>query len=366
MRRIFKWILPLMACAVALLVLPGAASAASHGVEDDGHFFSSDTIAQADRIIQDIKTREHHDVLVKTFDSIPDNMRGRYDPNNKDAFYKDWARQIGRSQNVNGILILATRNPGHLQIAVGQETAKRAFTMADRDALSSQMLAAFKEQRYDEGLLQGLQFIQSRMAQHGAAVGSSSANTGRNSPPVYSSPARPDLHNSGFSVGGLVCLGIGALLIVFLVIRAFNRNRGYGGGYGGGPPPPGGYPPGYQGGYGQGGYGGGGGGGGFGRGILGGLLGGALGAWGYDQLSGRGGTASGAGPTAGAGGGDFGASNPQDTDYSSTGGDFDSSSSSGGDFGGGGDSGGGGGDFGSSGGDFGGGGGDSGGGGGDF
>jgi hypothetical protein len=384
MRRLFTLILPLLACAAGVFAFAGSARAASSGVQDDGQFFSSDAVSQADRIIQDIKSRHKKDVLVQTYTSIPDNLQAKFQSLGKQKFFEQWAREIGRSQHVNGIVILATKTPGHLEADIGNETQQKAFTESDRNQLVSTMLGYFKQQQYDDGLLSGLKFIQSRMDQNlGSAGASSYGNTPSGSgssgsaqspTPYYPPSARTS--GGGFPVGGLVCLGIGVLLIVFLIIRAFNSSRGAGGGYGGGPPPPGGYPPGggYQQGYGPGGGYGGGGGGGFGRGILGGLLGGALGAWGYDRLSGRSGGSEYPSSTGGAAsGGDFGSNpNQPDTNFSGSGGDFDSSSSSGGDFGSSGDSGGGGADFGSSGGDFGGGGdsggggGDSGGGGGDF
>ncbi|HWE95860.1 MAG TPA: TPM domain-containing protein [Tepidisphaeraceae bacterium] len=378
MRRLFTLIFPLLACAAGVFASAGSASAASSGVRDDGQFFSSETVTQADHIIQDIKSRHGKDVLVQTYASIPDNLQGKFQSLGKQKFYEQWADDIGRTQHVNGIVILATKNPGHLETVVGNETREKAFTVADKNQLVATMIASFKQQQYDDGLLAGLKFIQSRMDQNlGTAGASSYGNTSSGnaqSPAPYYPPAARTT-GGGFPVGGLVCLGIGVLLIVFLIIRAFNSSRGGGGGYGGGPPPPGGYPPGggYQQGYGPGGGYGGGGGGGFGRGILGGLLGGALGAWGYDRLSGRSGS-TGFPPSTGgsASGGDFGANpNQGDTSFSGSGGDFDSSSS-GGDFGSSADSGGGSTDFGSSGGDFGGGGdsggggGDSGGGGGDF
>ena len=270
-----------------------------------------------------------------------------------------------KSGGVNGLIILMTKSPGHLEIAVGNKTQRHSFTLGDRDQLNTRMLGLLRTKQFDEALLQGVQFIKDTMQPAPANEPAENASgSGGYIPPVGGSSTG----TGGFPVGGMVCVGVVILFVVVIIIGMANRNRGYGGGYGA--PPPGGYPPGYSGGYQQGGgfFGGGGGGSGFGSGLLGGLLGGALGSWGYDRFS-RPGTPNYTPPTGGpATGGDFSSSSDQtDTSFSGTGGDFGGGGSSGGDFGSSSDSSSSGSDFGSSGGDFGGGGGDSGGGsGGDF
>ena len=351
MRRVLCLILPMLALAAVLA--PAPARAASYGVRDDSHFFSASAVDQANDLIRQIRSGDDRDVLVVTYEGIPDDKLADFKDKGKDAFFKDWVQEIGRDNRVTGIVILLTKTPGHLQIAVGNKT-QRVFTLADRDQLTSQMLGAVKAKDNDQALLGGLRFIKERIERRASSGQAGAANA----PPPYSSGGT----SSSSSGGGFswLCLGIGILIVVFVIIRAATGNRSYSGGPGyGAPPPPGGYPPGYGGGYG-GGYGYGGGGGGFGRGLLGGLLGGALGGWAYDRFSRGSGfdSSANAAPPNSSAGGDFGSSSSgPDTSYSSSGGDFDSSSSSGGDFGAGS---GGGGDFGggdsSSGGDFGGGG----------
>jgi uncharacterized membrane protein YgcG len=347
MPRVMKLILPLLAI-IAMCGAPSPAQAAKYGVQDDGKFFSADTVTQAEKVIQQIRTVDDRDVLVMTYDKIPDDLKDKYNPDQKAKFYLDWADQIGKTNGVSGVVILITRDPKHIEIVVGNKTRQRQFTEADRRELQNRMVALLKDEKYDDGLLAGVKFIKERMDDNERHA---QANV---PPPAYPMPSSNSSGNS--HVSGLLCLGIGLLIIVFMIISAANRNRGSG--YGA-PPPPGGYPPSYgggypQGGYPQGGFGGGfqggGGGGGFGRGLLGGLLGGALGSWGYDKFA-HGGGENPSYPPPQGGGADFAPPSDQtDTSFSGGGADFGSSNDSGGgggaDFGGGGDSGGGGGDFG--------------------
>lgn len=349
------------------------ASAASMGVKDEAHFFSADAVSQAEQLIQKINARHHRDVMIETVPEVPQDMQGQLQSQGKDEFFKQWSEKRAADEGVSGVYVLICKNPSHLQAAVGNKTAERLFTEADRDKLAKGMLDAFKQKHFDQGLVEGVKFVGRQMDAHVPSQGNGAAaptNSGVVPPaePYSSSPSAPNNFPSrgptGWGFGSIACLIVAVILGIILIRGVMGRSRGaYGqpGGYyppGGGAYPPGaGYPPG--GGYGY----GGGGGGGFGRGFLGGLLGGALGGyatekWSEHNQQGGGGYAP---PASGGGGGaDY---NPgPDTSFSSSGGDF-GGGGSGADFGGGG----GGGDFGGGGGgggDFGGGGGDSGGGGG--
>lgn len=342
---------------------------ASAGVRDDAHFFSSSAISQADQVISQINARHHRDVLIETVPSVPQDMAQQEQSLGRKAFFTQWADQRALQEGVTGVYVLICKDPPHLQAAVGNATAQRMFTTADRDELGRRMLAPFKAQDYDQGLLDGVRFIQQQMDAHvpSGGGGMTQYNGGSAAPigpygssPVHTNPPRGDM---SWGFGSIACLIVAVILGIILIRGVMGRSGGsYGapGGYyppgGGAYPPGGGYaPPGYGGGY------AGGGGSGFGRGFLGGLLGGALGGYAAERWTGQnqqqGGGYMPQGPVGGGGGApDY---NPgPDTSFSSSGGDFggsDSSGGGGGDFGGGG----GGGDFGG-----GGGGGDSGGGGG--
>jgi uncharacterized protein len=348
-------------------------------LRDDGNFFSPDAEQRVAQALDEIQQRRGKNVVVETYEAPPASVQTGGDERTRNESYRQWAAQRGQSTGAD-LVVLVTRSPGHIQVASRQALKQSgAFTAADETAAANAMAPAFRQKNFDQGILDGLAFIDRKLAQatgperstgatgggtQSRATGSGSAayppppggGSSRTPAPVPSSPSP----RVGCGGGSMLCLLV-AIIGGFLLIRKMMARRsGYGGGtppggYGAPPPPPGPYGGGYgQGGYGQGGYGRG---GGFGSGLGGGLLGGLLGGWLMNRSShgSTGGAFGGSDPNAG--------SHPQGlppTDPSTFGG-------GGADFGGGGaDFGGGGGaDFGG-GGDVGGGGGDSGGGGADF
>lgn len=373
-----RWLIP-----VVLAGWLGVADSAwaSHGVNDDGKFFSADAVERASQKIKDLFRDYQKDLLIDTVPEIPPSLKAQYDKEGKKAFFLGWSRKRAEDVKVKGIYVFLCRQPGHLEIEVDRLTRERGFPLAERDRLVQKLLPLLKDKKYDEALKEAVDVISSTLQSN---LGKSrSATGGRAAPPAPRAPQRPvqgtpglgaKSATGGFPLAGLLCLGVAGLVIVWLifaVVRAFSRRGGYGGGGGSGGGPPGG---GYGGGYGGGGYGGGGG-GGFMTSVLGGLFGAAAGSWMYDRFF-RGESsawghqahasdmtpdqtysqqdAAGAGDFSGdsGGGGDFGG---DDGGGESGGGDFGGDDagggSGGGDFGGG--DGGGGGDFG--GGDFGGG-----------
>jgi uncharacterized protein len=214
---------------------------------------------------------------------------------------------------VNGVYILLVKSPAHLQVVVGNETMKKAFTVRDRDALVSLMLAKLRAKDFDGALLEGVAFVSSTMRAHtGAVAGGGGVPQERSN-----AGAKP-----GSSWSWVVPLLIG-LVVVWLVVGLLRAL------FGGARSPM---------------DAGAGGGGGFGRSLLGGLFGTMAGMWMYDQFFGHGSSSYGADHPHDSGLTD---SSPSDTDYSGSGGSFGDDSGGGdggggGDFGGGGDSGGGG------------------------
>ncbi len=292
----------------------------------------------------------------------------------KDKFFSKWAVQRARAAGVQGIYVFICRDPAELKIEVDDQTLRRGFTAENRRQLAKDMLALLKQKKYDQALLDAVDFVASTLRKNLGAGRAEAPLSTRAAPPA----GQPLARVGGSGILGWVCVGfaaLAALWVVFAILRAIT-GFGSGGGYGRQGPGPG---PGYGGGPGFGGGGYGGGGGGFLSSMLGGMFGAAAGNWisnsffggGHRSDWGGGSQAFGGPPadqgdnqsdqtgsgqfTSGDSGGSF-----DDTSGDSGGGGGDAGDSggsfgdSGGDFGGGGDVGGGG--------DFGGGGGDSGGG----
>jgi len=387
MMRFARWaLIPAMLCTWLLAAGPASAQnrAPAREVQDEAGFFSPAAVQKANAVIAEIHRAYKKDVLIETFVSAPADAKS-LDLSNKNVereYFQKWAARRFKSDQVDGIYVLICKDPKWVQPAVGQRTRELGiFTNQNRDELGRIFLKDLHAGKPDEALLQAVNYVRDTLRTHAQAV--------RGNAQVFPVPPG-QVHQRGAPVEendwrshifGWVCLGIVALLVIWLVfglIRAFTTPRGgYMGGPGGGPGGPG-----YGGGGYGGGYGGGGGGGGFMTGLLGGMFGAVAGNWMYNNMfgghSGGGGwgasSAQGAAPGSTDAGSDVG-SDPSvggGGDYGDSGGDQgggggDWGGGGGGDAGGGGDWGGGGGGDAGGGGDWGGGGGDfGGGGGGDF
>ncbi|HEY3897562.1 MAG TPA: TPM domain-containing protein [Chthoniobacter sp.] len=339
--------------AAASLVLGASVSSArSVYIQDNGGFFSDSAKAEATHSIAALEQKLHKEVVVETFASLPADLQGGLNPGDKaavDKVVREWAVKEIKARDVNGVYILLVKSPSHLQIEVGPDTQKRAFTLTDRDALAKLMLGDLRAKQYDSALLNGVNYVATTMLAHEPT----NLRSGYVQP---SNPSNTGGHSWGF-LPIILCLIV--VWIVFRLIGALFRGGGggmmTGTGYSGGP---------MMGGPMM----GGGGGGGFFSSMLGGIFGAAAGNWMYDRFFGSRDVSNyGSQPevrqvddggsgytgkdnyenfndTSGGGGGDFGSGNSGgDTSGGGGGGDFGSSGgdSGGGDFGGGGDSGGG-------------------------
>jgi uncharacterized protein len=313
--------------AATLMLGTAGAHAAVGGIQDDGGFFSAYAKANATGTIHEVANRLHKDILVQTYAEVPQAMKDNVLQPGKSASsqaFAQWAEQIARTQQVNGVLILLVKQPARLQVVVGSETARQAFTLTDRERLVQIMLEKLRARKNDEALTDGVNFIASTMTSH------------RGGAPIPASP-RTEVAQPG-APSWLPTIGILLLIVLgFNLIRGLFRAMSGGGAPAGGIGQP---------------YGYGGGGGGFFQNVLSSMFGAAAGVWMYDQFFGAHSSAATTDPQS---------MDPRiqddgfagtDTDYTSSGGDFggDSGGSFGGDSGG--DFGGGGGDFGGGGGDF--------------
>jgi hypothetical protein len=353
------------------LLVPGRAAHArqpeADRVRDDAGFFSDDAARGARQKIARIERDTGRKIAVETAASAPQDVASA--GNRTEALARVAQRRV--DELGVDVLIYATRNPGHLEVATGRNSA---VSRAERDAAAQAMVAAFRTQQFDRGLSDTLDQLGRAVRSGPSVTPPANAPGNPNNAPGLPGPgdrpanANPRADNPPASTerqvlpglcaaGGFgTCTMVAIVLIVglFIVRRVLgSRGRGQYGNQYGNPNVPGGpygtnQPGPYGGGYGNTG-------GGFGRGMMGGVLGGMLGGWLGNRTFGQHGptqhsdpNAGGTAGAAGSSGTDFGSTNdPGSTDFSA--------GSSGGDFGGGGDSGGGGGggdSGGSSGGDF--------------
>ncbi|HSU65646.1 MAG TPA: TPM domain-containing protein [Tepidisphaeraceae bacterium] len=154
-------------CFTAILLLVALRSnAASNGIRDEAKFFSADAIDQAQQIIRQIDHQHQHDVLVETVPQVPNDQKDEFSRLGKEKFFELWAEARATQQGVNGVYILVCRNPSRLQVAVGNITSKRLFTIDDRNVLAKLLIDRFRQKQFDQGLLDAVRFVQRKMAEH--------------------------------------------------------------------------------------------------------------------------------------------------------------------------------------------------------
>ena len=136
--------------------------------------------------------------------------------------FDQWSIKEAKQQKVNGIYVLISREPAHLQIVVGNDTQKHAFTLKDRDALASLMLGKLRLKQYDEVLAECVKFVSTTMSSH--ATNGNKAHTVASSP-VASKSSSVDQVSSWAWIIPLV-LGIGAVWVIVGVLRSFMGRSG--------------------------------------------------------------------------------------------------------------------------------------------
>lgn len=186
--------------AALFLFVARPVAAGIHQAWDEAHFAKRQTIEQIDQILADIHEHCGKDLMIETFASIPDDLKANLQKEGKDAFYTKWARTEAYELGVNGVIILITGDPAHLQIEVGNDTQMRAFTIADRDELVKKLAESFSAKEFDGGLLMAAQFVRDRMTRN---LSGSTPPTTRTAPASQPNEgARFDPHGSDGSASG--------------------------------------------------------------------------------------------------------------------------------------------------------------------
>ncbi|HYG78418.1 MAG TPA: TPM domain-containing protein [Planctomycetota bacterium] len=283
---------------ISLLALSSVVLAEA-GVSDKAGFFSEQTVQQANQTIQEIKNKHRKDIVVDTLPAIPEDKRALYSEGAKNSFFANWLRERARAARVDGVYILITREPAHLQVGISGNTAREGFGTYDRDRVRNTLLEHFRKKQFDQGLISALQTISSTFDEHSRtfaatarpenrSAGETASRGGTSERPVdttYRPPAQAPQKTGWSWFTWALVLGGGYLLLRFFLNR-MNRSSVAAGNA------PGTYnQPGTPGSPGQspgGPFGGGGGGGGFGRGMFGGLFGGLAGSWLGNRIFGHG------------------------------------------------------------------------------
>jgi hypothetical protein len=135
-------------------------------VKDEGKFFSAEAVESANEKIKEFAKKYERDLLVETFSTVPDGMADKVKAMSKEdraAYFRKWARERMREEQVNGVYILACKEPPHLTVEVPAR-AQGVFDEKSVKELADILLTRFREKKYDEGLNETVKFIGEKLA----------------------------------------------------------------------------------------------------------------------------------------------------------------------------------------------------------
>jgi uncharacterized membrane protein YgcG len=148
-------------CLVLLVASPALAVVPE--VQDGAAFFKPETIAKANDLLAEIGKKHHKDLLIETYATVPADKVESVKAMDKEArakFFQEWGNSRASRRRVDGVYILISKQPGHIQVEVGAETQKKAFTTKDRDHLRDILIEAFQKKEFDRGLIDAVQFVE--------------------------------------------------------------------------------------------------------------------------------------------------------------------------------------------------------------
>jgi len=135
--RIGRQVLAFVAL-LGLLGPAGRAHAMTAEVRDEAGFFTPQAVKRANEVIEEVERKYHKDLLIETVRHVPEGERKEAtstDPKAKSRFFAEWAVRRAREPRVNGIYVLITREPGHVEVAVGNHT-RSVFPDEERHKLA--------------------------------------------------------------------------------------------------------------------------------------------------------------------------------------------------------------------------------------
>lgn len=179
---------------------PERVAVTSAGVSDRAGMFGAEAVKLANARIMNISQHYKTPVIVETLAKLPGNKSAEVaamSAADRRKYISRLAREWAHESRLDGIYVLICRRPGYVQIVVGPETLKKAFSAADRDELLEVLLTGMRSDQHDDALAKGLDLIVARLRANREAAAKATPATARpkegSSPPQHHAPvARPN------------------------------------------------------------------------------------------------------------------------------------------------------------------------------
>jgi hypothetical protein len=127
--------------------------------KDEGKFFSEEAWEKAQAAADRLAKEKHTDLLIETFQTPPkgeaDKLKGMTAAD-REKFFREFAQERAKAEKLSGVYVVVSRTPATLFV----EVTGGAGLPADLGPKVRQtLLAAFKEKKFDEGLLKAVDLV---------------------------------------------------------------------------------------------------------------------------------------------------------------------------------------------------------------
>ena len=166
MRR--SWIVALLfASSLPATVSAPPEKARVFEVRDKAKFFSDEAVKKANDDIRELARKYDREILVETFPAPPEGKVEKVKALNKDErtkFFKEWAHERIKAENVNGLYVLVCREPAHLYVDVAGARARAVLDETYTQKIIAKLLSLFRDKEFDKGLATTVEMVRARLA----------------------------------------------------------------------------------------------------------------------------------------------------------------------------------------------------------
>src|SRR6516165_5533522 len=148
-------------CLLAGLLSTGVVRAATPPLHDRAGLFSEPAKMQANEELLELSRQYRSRIVIETFPDVPWLAKVWHDlksPETREQFFLDWAKRRAQRVGSHGLYVLISKEPT-LHIEVEPARNLKGFSAGDAARFDELLLAQFKQEHFDRGLLEGIQFI---------------------------------------------------------------------------------------------------------------------------------------------------------------------------------------------------------------